>query len=283
MSPDLPACPPQLKKKARRRFETEGWTVVRGLLPSDACATVRRAFLSEVKPYPGALKRQLTSIDEPHQLSVDGHVTNPIVNPHLRPQFPRFSQLEETIMRACPLVPIVAHLLGAAPGMLQSAYYESSRGTHTHLDFNPIDRQRPMLGVWIALEDIADTAGRFHLYPRSHQLPLDARMQRFAELAWANYRQAFVDLDLNTAEAEAQALLAEITTEHGLTRTAPALRIGDALFWTNHVLHGSSVPQPRGGTRNSVLFHFVELSLLEAHGLVGALGEATAVGDVPDT
>jgi phytanoyl-CoA hydroxylase len=240
-------------------------------VPPETCARIRHAFRSEVKPYTGSLKRQLTSIDEPHHFSDDGFVTNPIVNPHLRPQFPRFSRIERTVMEACPLVPIVATLLGAPPGMLQSAYYESSRGTHTHLDFNPIDRERPMLGVWIALEGIAETAGRFFLYPNSHSLPMDDRMARFAELAWANYRQAFVELDLDTAEAEAQALLSEITAEHGLAPIAPVLRTGDALFWTNHVLHGSHVPRPGGGSRNSLLFHFVELALLEAQGLAGPL------------
>ncbi len=258
-----------LKKKARRRFEREGWTLVRGLVPRRTCAEVRQAFLTEVKPWTGPLLRQLTSIDEPHHFSADGFVTNPVVNPRMRPQFPRFCRIEETVMRACPLVPVVGELLGAPPGMLQSAYYESSRGTHTHLDFNPVDRERPMLGVWVALENIASTAGRFHLFPRSHTLPMDDRMKRFTGLAWVNYRKAFVDLDPETAEAEAQALLGEIAQDHGLTCIAPELRTGDVLFWTNHVLHGSAVPEPGGGSRNSLLFHFVELSLLHAHGLLG--------------
>lgn len=254
--------------EARARFETEGWALLPDLLPADVCDGIRAAFLDEVKPYTGSMMRQLTSVDEPHQLSADGLVTNPIVNPRTRPDFPRFSTIEVVAMSNAPIVASATALLGGPPVLLQSAYYESSRGTHTHLDFNPVDRERPMLGVWIALEDIAESAGRFFLYPRSHRLPHDARMLRFAELAWANYRQAFVDLDLDTAEAEAQALLGEILGEAGLVRETPALRKGDAVLWTNKVLHGSDVPAPGGGSRHSLLFHFVELELLREHGLM---------------
>lgn len=249
-----------LKRTAARRYAEAGWTQLH-LLDEATCRWARGTFLDEVKPHRGSLRRQLTSVDEVHQLSVDGHVTNPVVNPHLCTGFPTFSTLERTVMAACPLVEVVQQLLGAPPAMLQSAYYESSRGTQTHLDFNPLDRERPMVGVWIALEDIAPGAGRFYVLPGSQHLPNDARMQRFAELAWASYRQAFVELEPAVAEVEAQALLAEIARDHQLEREVPALRRGDALFWTNRLLHGSEVPQPGGGTRHSLLLHFIEADL----------------------
>ncbi|MEZ4320965.1 MAG: phytanoyl-CoA dioxygenase family protein [Myxococcota bacterium] len=261
---------PTLDDADLKRFRDEGWLLVRDLLPHDICDPIVQAFVDEVKPYDGPLLRQLTSVDEPHQLSEDGWMVNPVVNPYQRPQFERFSTIEWVAMSNAPVVDHVTRLLGGAPAMLQSAYYESSRGTHTHLDFNPVDRARPMIGLWIALEDIGPGAGRFHVVPRSHRLPMDARMARFAELAWANYRQAFIELDPKTAEAEAQALLAEILDEHGLVREAPALRKGDAILWTNLLLHGSDVPVRGGGTRHSLLFHFVELDLLRQHGLTNA-------------
>lgn len=256
-----------LRRKKRRQFEEEGWTRL-ALLKAPFCRDLRERFLREVKPFDGPLKRQLNSSIEPHRLSEDGWMTNPIVHPHLLKLFPSFCTLEETVMRACPLVEVVQGLLGAPVAMLQSAYYESSLGTKTHLDFNPLDRERPMIGVWIALEDIGAGAGRFFLYPRSHRLPDTPEHRRFSELAWADYRQAFMDLDLDTAGSEAQALLGPMLEEHALERETPALKAGEILFWTNRILHGSHPPEPGGGTRHSLLLHFVERSLAEAQGLV---------------
>lgn len=256
-----------LRRATRKRFAREGW-VQMGLLKAPFCREIRDRFLHEVKPYDGPLLRQLNSQSEPHRLSDDGWMTNPIVHPHLLPVFPGFSTIERDVMRAAPLVEAVEGLMGAPVAMLQSAYYESSLGTKTHLDFNPLERTRPMVGVWIALEDIGPDAGRFFLYPNSHLLPDSDEHARFAELAWASYRQAFVDLERATAEAEAQALLGPLLEGSGLEQRTPALGAGDVLFWTNRVLHGSHAPKPGGGTRHSLLLHFVERDLAAAHGLL---------------
>lgn len=255
-----------VRRKTLRGFRDHGWARM-PLLDPALCRSIREQFEQHVKPFDGPLLRQLTSVPEVHHLSVDGYMTNPIVNPHLRHELGPFATIERQVMEGSSLVAAVEQLLGAPPAMLQSTYYESSRGTHPHLDFNPVVRERPMLGVWIALEDIGPDAGRFFLYPDSHTLPRDARMERFAELAWANYRQAFVDLDPDTAEAEAQQMLAAILDEHPRQRLAPALKAGDAVFWSSDLLHGSEVPQPGGGSRSSLLFHFIEASLIDQHGL----------------
>ena len=255
-----------LRRSVHRGFLRDGWARV-PLLDRELAASLRQVWLDEVRPYEGPLLRQLTSVPEVHRFSIDGHVVNPVVNPHRLDVFPRFAQLERTVMGAVPLLELVEAFLGGPAAMLQSAYYESSQGTLTHLDFNPIDRDAPMLGVWIALEDIGPEAGRFHLYPGSQRLPEDARLERFAELAWASYRQAFVDLDPAESEAEAQELLTGILADHALERVAPDLRAGEAVFWTNRILHGSAVPRPGGGTRHSLLLHFVARELVEAHGV----------------
>lgn len=255
-----------VRRSTARQFLREGWTSVRLVAPA-ICRSVRQAFVDEVKPYPGTLLRQLTSRDEPHTWSRDGHMTNPVVNPHLLARFPAFCTVEQQVMRTAPLLDVVQTLLDAPAAMLQSAYYESSRGTKTHLDFNPLDRDQPMLGVWIALEDIPEGAGRFYLYPRSHTLPDTPDLRRFAELAWSSYRSTFIELDLDRAEDEAQALSRLLVDTHDLHRVTPALREGEALFWDRRVLHGSHVPVPGGGTRNSLLFHFVEAALVAERGL----------------
>lgn len=256
-----------MDRRSLRRFRDEGWVRVGGLVPRDVCATIREAFDREVRPHTGPLRRQLTSREEPHRLSADGLVTNPIVNPRLLSGFPELALSEERVMRAGPLVAWASALLGADPCLLQSAYYDSSAGTLPHVDTNPVDRDRPMLGAWIALEDIGPDAGRFFLWPGSHRLPDEPRVRRYRELAWASYRSAFVELLPSAVEAEAQELLVEIARAHGLERTTPPLRAGDAVFWTHAVVHGSEVPRPGGGSRSSLVLHFVELELARRVGL----------------
>jgi phytanoyl-CoA hydroxylase len=236
-----------------------GWIVLRDLVDKAVCAEIVAAWRDEVRPYPGPLLRQLTSVPEVHALSADGWVVNPVVWPARLPIFPRFVTSEVSVMRGSGLVAAVADWLGGAPALLQSAYYESSRGTAPHVDFNPIDRDGPMVGAWVALCDVGPDAGRFFVVPGSDRLPRDARFERFAELAWAGYRAAFVDGGGAWTDRAASELWAEIEAERGLERVAPALSAGDVVLWDRSVVHGSYAPQPGGGPRHSLLMHFVRL------------------------
>ena len=50
-------------------------------------------------------------------------------------------------------------------------YFESSKGTPAHYDhcfLDALEEDKEMYGAWIALEDIAESAGRFYVYPGSH-------------------------------------------------------------------------------------------------------------------
>lgn len=243
------------------RAELQGRGVLRlpRLLPVEQCRWIRQAYLEEVKPSGQPMLRQLSSRHEPHRLDAAGRVVNPIASPNQLAQFPRFRCTERRVMEHSELVPSVAAALGEPPALLQSAYYESSEGTDPHVDFNPLDRGAPMLGVWIALEDIGPRAGRFFAFPGSHRLPRDEDFRRFAELAWANYRAAFMHCEPAGAERQARQLWARIVETRELQPWSPALRAGDALIWDRAVVHGSHPPQPGGGTRHSLLLHFVEL------------------------
>lgn len=258
-----------VKRSARRRFDEEGWTLLRGLVPKPVCSEVRQAFLDEVKPYPGPLLRQLTSRWELHDLSDEGWMRNPLQNPH-QTAFERFRRSEQTVMGHSALVLVASELMGTPVAMLQSAYYESSRGTKTHVDFNPIAAERPMVGAWVALEPIDASAGRFFVYPGSHRLERVGALQTYLDLAADNYRSNFVDFDGQADETTARAVLEEVIDAAALERVVPALATGDVLFWRNSLLHGSQVPTPGGDTRHSLLFHFIERRLVQPEGGVRA-------------
>lgn len=250
----------QIDDTAVAHFQEHGFAIVRGLVPDEVCDEVVGAFLSEVKPYPGPLPRQLDDRSAPHALSDDGYVTNPVVHPNRLQAFETFRGIEVKVMRASLLVPTVAALLGQPPALLQSAYYESGTGTIGHLDIHPFVSSHPMIGAWIALEDIGEGAGRFFVYPGSHRLPRDERWEQFRQIAWAVYR-ADVDAEgVEDATAAAIQLLDAMTEEHGLTRHVPALQRGDAVLWSNDVVHGSLRPDPGGGSRHSLLMHFMALA-----------------------
>ena len=55
--------------------------------------------------------------------------------------------------------------------MWQNMLFDSSTGTIDHFDSWYLDTNPPgnLIGVWVALENIDDANGVFHVYPKSHK------------------------------------------------------------------------------------------------------------------
>jgi phytanoyl-CoA hydroxylase len=102
-----------------------------------------------------------------------------------------------------------------------------------------------MCGVWLAVEDIAATAGRFFICPRSHLVRLNAH-----------------SLTNNIAESH-EAYISSVVDEmkrRELEIRAPALRKGDVLFFNALTIHGSLKSQDQRHARSSITAHAIPAS-----------------------
>ena len=136
------------------------------------------------------------------------------------------SHATEAILSAPALRRVFEALLGEAPKLVQSMYFEGNSATWEHQDSYYLDSEvvGEMAAAWIALESITPRAGQFFVCPRSHRIRLDAH-------GLANNIVQHHDLYIATVVDRIRSLNLEIR--------APVLEKGDVLFWNALTIHGS--------------------------------------------
>ena len=234
-----------------------GWTLLDRVIPDDVVAGLNAAWDEELRPFTGPLRRQLTSDDGPHRL-VDGRVVNPVLVSALGVEdFPRTAAAFQRLLADTPLVGLAADALGGDVALLQITWVESTEGTAWHRDIHPIAPGEPLIGAWVALEDIHPDAGPFRLLPGSQRETPIPGWDAEAKAAWV---AQFVDRSDPRGEAGARlaARLDAAIASSGEAVTEITPRRGDVVLWDGALLHGSRPPTAgTTRTRRSALLHFV--------------------------
>lgn len=250
-----------------RGVRDAGWAHLTEVVPASLTAALRQAWDSEVRPHAGPLLRQLTSRAEGHVLDDSGRICNPVVQHALDPdRFPKASRAHARLFAETELLAHVTEALGASPALVQSVWVESTFGTALHRDVHPVQTGAPMIGAWVALEDIAADAGPLVVVPGSRTLdPGDADVAAWLAQARAANRDQFhtvVDPTGQQGLAASRALQA-LLTRRGLTPEPLLPTAGDVIVWASDLVHGSRPPDPGPQTRQSLLLHFVERRFAE--------------------
>jgi len=228
-------------------YHDNGYVVVQGAVDPAACERLRGLWASEVKPSDAFIYRQATAKAERHTFNAQGWVMNPILNlqsvdPTRYPQFRSFAT--DRILTAPNLIGTFRELLGESPKIVQSMYFEGNSATWEHQDSYYLDSEQvgSMAAAWIAMEDIAATAGRFFVCPQSHTIDMG--------------RQTFQNNIADHHEEYIQSVVRKIR-ELELPIRAPCLRRGDVLFWNAWTIHGSLDSQDAKHSRQSVTCHAI--------------------------
>ncbi|HTP40150.1 MAG TPA: phytanoyl-CoA dioxygenase family protein [Steroidobacteraceae bacterium] len=236
--------------EARKYYDEHGYVVFRNLLPAQACEQIRGLWEREVKPFDGFMYRQATARAERHAKNPNGWIMNPILNlQSLDPaKFPGMRQFAtEQVLTSPALVACFRLLLGEAPKLVQSMYFEGNSATWEHQDSYYLDSEKvgEMAAAWIAVEDIGAAAGRFFICPGSHRISL--RDHSLLNNIAGNH------------EAYIQSVVREIR-ERKLEIRAPRLNQGDVLFWNSLTIHGSLDSQDAHRSRSSITCHAIPAS-----------------------
>jgi phytanoyl-CoA hydroxylase len=231
----------------KQYYDENGYVIVEGLVDRSACERMRSLWASEVKPSNAFIYRQATAKAERHKLNGLGWVMNPILNlqsvdPKRYPEFRSFAT--NRILTAPGLVKAFRVLLGEQPKIVQSMYFEGNSATWEHQDSYYLDSAHvgSMAASWIAMEDIAATAGRFFICPKSHLIDLG--------------RQSFKTNIADHHESYIQSVVQKVR-ELELPIRAPCLSQGDVLFWNAWTIHGSLDSQSAEHSRASVTCHAI--------------------------
>jgi phytanoyl-CoA hydroxylase len=233
----------------RNYYQSEGYVVVRNVIPKALCEEVRRAFASEVKPYQNYLYRQATANPERHVLTSAGYMLNSILNIQdlSKDRFPLFRALGLAIITHPKTREVVEALLGEPGKVVQTMYFEGNPSTWAHQDSYYLDSAQigRMVAAWIAVEDIHPGAGRFYVYPKSHQIDMAKNGG---------------DFDIAFNHDRYKKLVVDVINQQGLRCQAPALRAGDVMLWASKTIHGSLETREPSRSRASFTAHFIPQS-----------------------
>jgi phytanoyl-CoA hydroxylase len=238
-------------KGAANFLDSEGYVVVRGLVPRGASERIRAAFDAELRHASTPILRQKNMRYERNSFDGSGFLDNPIFNiQDLETR--RFREFKTASLDALTdpnVIGAVAALLGQPQGpvkLIQSMFFEAGVGTWAHQDSyyqDSAERLGGGIAGWFALEDIAAEAGRFFVCPRSHLMPV-IRNEGPLDFAYGHdrYRRAVLD--------------AARTRQFAFH--APFLAAGDVLFWNSCTVHGSlAAPEKSRHSRTSLTAHYL--------------------------
>ena len=148
------------------------------------------------------------------------------------------------------LIELLSSLLSDHAKLFQSINFitGSEQETHSdsiHMTTFPLGG---LLGVWVALEDIALDNGPLHYYPGSHKLPY------YLNKDYDNEGNFFLIGNKNYTAYEK--MIKEKIEEFPLNKKVFTAKAGDMLIWHANLFHGGEKHLNKQKTRKSVVFHY---------------------------
>lgn len=231
--------------ETRAMLNEQGYAIVRGLVPAARCDEALAAFHAEVKPSRRFFVRHRTGLPERHIFTEHGFMKYPIMNPHElnRREFGLFRNIVLDLFTDTAVIDTVRAVLETTPKLVHTMVFEGNQKTWVHRDADYIDASESgrLVGLWVALQEIAPGAGRFFVYPRSHRLELPND-----------------GLDPNSDDYVK--VLTRFLEEHAVVCVAPALAKGDVLLWSSKTLHGSLETRQPELPRPALTAHYIRES-----------------------
>lgn len=167
--------------------------------------------------------------------------------PHKVLDYHAVSANARAVQFAAPIRRFLAQLFERPPMAFQSLLFRYGTEQDMHQDTAYVVVQSPMqfVGVWVALEDVAEGTGELQYYGGSHHIP---------EFLWLGRGRA-----CPPGYGDHRAFLAWVRDESE-RRGCPLLRFhpkkGDALVWHADLVHGGSKRELRDRTRWSLVTHY---------------------------
>jgi phytanoyl-CoA hydroxylase len=230
-------------------YGTQGYVVLRDLIPADLCARARASFDASVRASPIPILRQKNMRYERNALDADGFLSNPIFNVQdlgSRSLGGFRDAVLDILTHRATAAATAALLSTERTKLIQSMFFEAPAGTWAHQDRYYQDSAAELGGCvagWFALEDIDAGAGRFYVCPGSHQaIPL---LRNAGAHNFATGHQAY------------QQAMLEAIRSNGFACAAPFLAAGDVLFWNSLTVHGSLPSSRPGVSRSSLTAHYL--------------------------
>jgi ectoine hydroxylase-related dioxygenase (phytanoyl-CoA dioxygenase family) len=143
------------------------------------------------------------------------------------------------------IAPILQDLLGEAPALCNSLYFEKGSQQPPHVDalyMTPTTSDH-LIAIWVALEDAHVNAGQLEYFPGSH---------RIEQMIFSNGTRHFVPAQM----PEWHAYMDSQISKGGFVKKSFSAKKGDVFIWHSNLLHGGSPIADPECTRKSLVFHY---------------------------
>ena len=222
-------------------YETNGYCLFRDLIPGELIDRLVARYKQDIVPSDYPFFRQNTDAYEPNRLTPDGYVKQSFLDIHDYAEFPEFSKCARDIYTSQAMRDALMQATGYSSfNLMQTMLFDANTETVPHQDWWYLDSvpNGHLLGVWIALEDIDERAGRFYVIPRTFRVDLHSDTPDLRHTQWMERVARYVD-------------------EHRAEIVAPALKKGDVLFWNSGTIHGALPTRDPSFSRKSLTAHYM--------------------------
>jgi phytanoyl-CoA hydroxylase len=223
----------------RDYYRAHGYVVLDALVPDRLLDPVLHHYTSTVKPSRDKFFRQNTNRYEANVLNAHGHVRQSFLDIHNYERRPAFRDAAMEVYFSDPMRRALSAITGEPTHhLMQSMLFDLNTATPPHQDCWYLDSvpTGDLLAAWIAMEDIDERAGRFFVLPGSWQTRLHDDGPSYT--VWLERMRDHL------AEHQAEVL-------------SPALRKGDAIFWSSRTIHGSLPTADESFSRRSLTAHYL--------------------------
>lgn len=220
----------QIDPELKTQFDTDGYTVVRGLFSAEEAAFYRDHFmrLREAGSYPG------------DSAGVDVTSDDPLKKYPRMIHMHRWDEASLNWMLDERLRVWMTALLGNEPYAVQTMLYfkpPGARGQALHQDQSYL-RVEPgtCMAAWMALDYCDESNGCMQVVPGTHDLPLLCTEK-------ADTTESFTDVTVPLAE--------------GMEPVPVHMEPGDVLFFNGQLIHGSFPNETTDRFRRSLIGHYI--------------------------
>ncbi len=160
------------------------------------------------------------------------------------------SEFLKTIGQHNELLELLSSIIHENVKLFQSINFKVGSEQHTHSDSIHMTTfpLGGLLGVWIALEDIALDNGPLHYYPGSHQLPY------YLNEDYNNEGNFFLIGAKDYSQYEK--MIEEKISQNSIEKKVFTAKKGDILIWHANLFHGGEPHINKTKTRKSMVLHY---------------------------
>ncbi|MDZ8052988.1 MAG: phytanoyl-CoA dioxygenase family protein [Aulosira sp. ZfuVER01] len=223
-------------------YEENGYFICRNLIPLELIDNLLDLYAQQIVTSTHPFFRQNTGKYEINHLNEFGYATQSFLDIHDYKKYPKFSDTAKEIFCSEKIQDALREIAGYESfNLMQTMLFDANTETQPHQDWWYLDTvpNGYLIGVWIALEDINENAGRFYIIPKTNKNP------------------DFHSDKPNISVSEWLERINEYVSMHQQHIMAPDLKKGDVLFFNSKTIHGSLPTINSRFSRKSLTAHYL--------------------------